>query len=286
MKRIILVSMAVALVSAFWAINIANAQKFSEWSAQVNVGAPVNSSNVETCVAVSKDGLSLFFAAYRPDVLGLLDLYVAQRDSVDDPWGTPVNLGANVNSSANETCPALSLDEHRLYFVSNRDDEGNCGGRQYGFGDIYVSRRHDRQDDFGWEPAENLGCVEDGYVNSWGPELTPAFFEDENGKVMMYFGGCYPGRGPNFDICASVEKGNGKFGLPEVVEELSTLDYNESGATIRRAATDWKLSSLRTALAERALQIYGWPHGKAPKTHGRIRQTSKISTRSIPTAVE
>jgi hypothetical protein len=49
-------------------------------------------------------------------------------------WSEPVNLGAPVNSAANEMNAALSPDERSLYFVSTR--AGGLGGA-----DIWVSRR-------------------------------------------------------------------------------------------------------------------------------------------------
>ncbi len=150
----------------------------------------INTGFIESGVSVSKNGLSLYFASNRPDpeAPGLWDLWVAQRASVEDEWGTPQLLGSNINSSSNESHPALSLDEHRLYFVSNRPN--GCGGT-----DIYVSRRHDRRDDFGWEPARNLGSIFDGYLNSSLNDETPAFFEDEIGRVIMYFSSTRAGLG-------------------------------------------------------------------------------------------
>ena len=107
--------------------------QFTDWSAPVNLGPPVNSPEyTESCVAISKNGLSLFFSSnrqtgiqYSPD----RDLYVSKRDSIEDPWGDPQSL-TTLNTTAWESCPALSLDEHRLYFTSPRP--GGCGGRTSG----------------------------------------------------------------------------------------------------------------------------------------------------------
>src|SRR5688500_6228339 len=49
----------------------------------------------------------------------------------DDPpgqstWSTPVNLGAGINSVANDQGPVISKDELTLYFASTR--KGGFGG--------------------------------------------------------------------------------------------------------------------------------------------------------------
>ena len=72
-----------------------------------------------------------------------------------------------------------------------------------------MSRRHDRQDDFGWEPPVILGCAVDGGPNSTVNDLTPAFFEDDMGRVVMYFTSY---RGGNWDHYQSVMGDDDLFG--------------------------------------------------------------------------
>jgi Tol biopolymer transport system component len=79
---------------------------------------------------VSKDGREVVFASNRPGGQGAFDVYSSTRDSVLDPWSSPVNLGTAINTAAPETRPSLSWDGERLYF-----------GRA---GDIYVSQRSKR----------------------------------------------------------------------------------------------------------------------------------------------
>jgi hypothetical protein len=83
---------------------------------------------------VRSDGLELFFYSRRLDLPGAqggADLYFTTRASVEDSWSTPVNLGSNVNSSADETRPSLSWEGTTLYFGSTRA----------GSADIYLTRR-------------------------------------------------------------------------------------------------------------------------------------------------
>jgi len=103
MKRIIYrisVALTVLLVLGLVAHYAAAASKFSDWSAPVNLGAPVNSAFNDFGQAVSKNGLSLYLTSDRPGGFGDTDIWVSQRASVRDAWGPPVNLGTSVNTSA------------------------------------------------------------------------------------------------------------------------------------------------------------------------------------------
>ena len=62
-------------------------------------------------------GLSLFF---HSDSSGITDLYVSTRPSIVAAWGTPVNLGATVNSVLFDVAPEISSDGLSLYFHSTR----------------------------------------------------------------------------------------------------------------------------------------------------------------------
>jgi hypothetical protein len=85
---------------------------------------------------VRKDGSELVFASddsSRPGARGGFDIYVATRESVDDPWSEPVNLGDAVNSANSETRPSFSWDAQTLYFGRAPGPEGST--------DIYVTIR-------------------------------------------------------------------------------------------------------------------------------------------------
>jgi WD40-like Beta Propeller Repeat len=124
--------------------------QFAAWGTPVNLGSPVNTASAEICPSVSKDGLSLYFFSDRPGGFGGNDLYVSRRASVEDSWGEPENLGPAVNTPYDDSAAMLSPDGHELYITSNRP-----GG--FGTLDLYVSRRHNKRDDFAWQPPTNLG---------------------------------------------------------------------------------------------------------------------------------
>jgi len=193
------------------------AQQFSAWSGAVNLGPVVNSAAPEGCAFVAKSELTLFVVSTRAGGYGNQDIYAAQRDSPVEPWGPLQNVGPAINSSANDLCPTLSIDGHLLYFVSDR-----AGG--YGKQDLYVARRQNKRDDFGWEPPVNLGAA----VNSSDNDFTPTLFEDEaTGKTILYFGSDRSGGAGLVDIYASEKIGEYLYVGAVLVPELSTPFIDE-----------------------------------------------------------
>ena len=145
-----------------------------------------------------------------------------------------MNLGPTVNTPSNEGGPNLSSDGHRLYFNSNRP--GGFGGN-----DLYVSRRHNKRDDFGWQPAVNLGAG----VNSAAGESNAADFEDDvTGILTLYFASNRPGGLGMDDIYASTLQPDGTFGPAELVVELSSVS-NDRQPAIRRDGLEMFLASDR-----------------------------------------
>ena len=217
MKRISLILMTAVLSLGFGAMTI-GAAEYSDWATPVNLGPIVNSVYLDSCVAISKNGLSLFFSSNRQNPTNQMDrdLYVSKRDSLDAPWGPPEPLTI-LNSSVWESCPALSLDEHLLFFT--RMGTGSH--------DLWVSRRHDRRDDFGWGPPVSVG----GDINTAVSEIMPTFFEDESGKVWMYF--VRGVIGVSTHIYQSELMDDVTFGPVTPVTELNS-NRTEQGATVRR----------------------------------------------------
>src|SRR3989442_1554270 len=108
--------------------------EWGPWSTPINLGPVVNSSADDNRPAIRRDGLEIFLSSGRPGGAGNEDLWVSTRASTLDPWSTPVNLGAVVNTTAFDGGPALSFDGTTLYFHSNRP--GGFGGN-----DLYVTTR-------------------------------------------------------------------------------------------------------------------------------------------------
>ena len=204
---------ALALVAAL--ATAAYAKSFSAWAPATNAesvpgtSSELNTASLDGCPIQSPDGLSLYMASNRPRFAGDtrtdLDIWVAHRETPDSPWGAPQNLGAPVNSTADDFCPTPTRGG-RLFFVSRKVVPGvTCG-----MGDIYLARRTPAQ---GWDEPEHLGCQADGGPNTPLDEQGPSYVK--TGGPSLYFSS-----GP--DIYVSSRHGDGSFGPGEPVTELNT----------------------------------------------------------------
>ena len=211
----------VAAVSAF-----AGVGEYGPWSQAVRVEeAPPGADSVfngaflDGCPFISRDGKS-FYMARGPQYGGEggIDIWVATRGQVEEPWGAPVNLGPELNSPSNDFCPTLDRDGHRFFFVSNRP--GGCGGD-----DIYTSRIGED----GWAAPANAGCEVDGGPNSSANEAGPSALPERGEGQVLYFSSTRSGGG---DIYRS-ERYGGDYGVAEVVAELSTVSV-EGQPNLRR----------------------------------------------------
>lgn len=95
--RLFNVSLGFVLSLPLLASHGAHAQKFSDWSAPVNLGPVVNTSASETCPAISKDGLTFYFAR------GGNEIWFTVRPSLDGPWAAPQKLPATINVTGSNT---------------------------------------------------------------------------------------------------------------------------------------------------------------------------------------
>jgi Tol biopolymer transport system component len=206
-----------SMTAAFLAFStILNAQSFSPWYPPANLGPIVNTPSTDGCPGVAKDDLTLLVTSNRAGGYGGFDLYVTNRSSANDPWGPLQNLGPAINSASNEICPTLTIDGHRLFLVSDRP--GGCGGQ-----DLWVARRHDKKDDFGWEIPQNPGCT----INSASNDLVASLLEVDGGPTLFYFSSNRPGGLGGTDIYVTTLGPDGRFGIASAIAELNTASDDQ-----------------------------------------------------------
>jgi hypothetical protein len=207
-------TLLVLVVAAVFAAP-AQALEFSPWAPASNAESVLGTSEFlntafqDGCPIQSPDRLSLYMASTRPrfdgDTRTDIDIWVAYRESKDAPWGAPQNLGAPVNSTADDFCPT-PIRGGGLFFVSRRVTPGvTCG-----MGDIYLTRLDPAT---GWETPQHLGCQADGGPNTALDEQGPSYVK--TGGPALYFSS-----GP--DIYVSKRHGDGSFGPPDPVASLNS----------------------------------------------------------------
>ena len=143
----------------------------------VNLGPTVNGPDHDQMPSISSDGLELYFMSRRPGGVGDWDIWVAGRETTNDPWAEPVNIGPAVNGTGEDWSPCISADGLELYFEANRP-----GG--FGDTDILVASR--KTTDEPWGNPVNLGSTVNSSSRDGGPNISPDGLE-------LYFKSNRPG---------------------------------------------------------------------------------------------
>lgn len=117
-----------------------------EWSKPENLGPNINTASWESSPCLSPDKKDLYFASGRAGGYGGSDIYVSHH-LPNGKWSEAVNLGPEINTAGDESCPFIHADNQTLYFTSN----GHPG---YGGDDLYLVHKGPKGT---WSQAENLG---------------------------------------------------------------------------------------------------------------------------------
>jgi hypothetical protein len=119
-----------------------------------------------------------------------------------------------------------------MYFNSDRPGS-------FGLRDIWISRRTNTRDDFGWEEPVNAGPG----VNSAFDDAGASYLENEEaGTPLLYFGSNRIAG--LFDIYVSAQAADGSWGLAVLVPELSS-PLNEQHPSVRFDGLELFLDSNR-----------------------------------------
>jgi hypothetical protein len=233
------VSLLAALVSALALAAAAQATNFAAWGGAQKIDeiggndSELNTPFQDGCPIQSPDGLSLYMASNRPGGQGLLDIWVSHRESTGEPWGAPENLGAPVNSAADDFCPT-PVRGGGLFFVSREANAGSCG-----LGDIYFTRNNPAT---GWTEPRNLGCAPAG-PNTALDEQGPSYVENDHDKGFLYFSSSsavVPG-----DIYVSPRLSGWNFGGSVPAAGLNDAGANDIQPNVRKDGLEVVFSSNR-----------------------------------------
>jgi hypothetical protein len=235
--------MKVALLAALMSLTAlaaaAQAMHFSAWASAQKIdeiggnNSELNTPFQDGCPIQSPDGLSLYMASNRPGGQGLLDIWVARRETTNSPWGEPQNLGQPINSAADDFCPT-PVRGGGLFFVSREALPGSCG-----MGDIYFTRLDPSH---GWSEPRRLACAPTG-PNSVLDEQGPSYVE-VGGKAFLYFSrssASVPG-----DIYVSKRRVGGSFGPAALVAGLNDAAANDIQPNVRKDGREVVFSSNRS----------------------------------------
>lgn len=116
------------------------------WSKPENLGYTINTEAWESAPSLSPDKRDLYFASNRRGGYGGSDIYVARR-LPNGRFSEPENLGPEVNTAGEESCPFMHADNQTLYFTSN----GHLG---YGGDDLFLVKKGPKGS---WSKPINLG---------------------------------------------------------------------------------------------------------------------------------
>lgn len=198
-------------------------------------------TDLDGCPFISSDGKMLFMASTRSGGQGGIDIWVSTRKKKSDPWGPAINVGAPINSAANDFCPTLARDGKTFYFVSNRP--GHCGS--VANADIYKSRMIDKKalgtTDPVFAPVTHLACDADGGPNSAAEEASPFPIREKKNGLVLYFSSTRTGSG---DIYVSKYR-HGSFGVATQVPGLNT-EFVEGQPNVRQDGKEIFFFSNRT----------------------------------------
>ncbi|TMU56342.1 PD40 domain-containing protein [Flagellimonas algicola] len=113
---------------------VERASKISEWSAPINIEAPINTEHNEFYPAVAQNG-NLYYTCDCPGALGRDDIFFSSYKN--GGYAEPISLSGNINSEGFEYNSYISPDDSYLIFGGYNREDGQ------GSGDLYVSFKDD-----------------------------------------------------------------------------------------------------------------------------------------------
>lgn len=181
-----------------------------KWTEAVPIES-INDVNAwNSCPALSRDGKTLYFSSNRENGYGGADIYKSQLGA-DGNWGTPVNIGAPVNTKGNEWFPYVS-PEGVFYFSSD-------GHPTLGAMDLFRLKT----DENGKTIVENLGTPTNTSYDDFA-----IFYKD---STIGFFTSNRPGGKGDDDIYEFLDESKIKF-AHYILDLTSVFKSNDSSETL------------------------------------------------------
>lgn len=190
------------------------------WGSPEKLSGDVNSNYWEGSASLSSDGRALYFSSERPLGKGGRDIYKAILQP-DGSWGNVSNLGAAINTKADDDAPFIHPDGKLLFFSSK-------GHKSIGGFDIFQS---DLQEDSTWSEPTNLGYP----INTTNDDIY--YVVSADGKRGYYSSSKSGGFGKQDIYMIEPAMVNKRIALA-MIRGIITLDHKPVKANIMVTNTD------------------------------------------------
>ncbi len=166
------------------------------WGTPKNIGAPINTSTHDACVALSFDGDQMIIYRTSEDQL-TGDLYLSRMGI--NGWSNPVKFNPEINTPFIETSACFSTDTSMIYFSSNKPT--GFGGK-----DLY---RIKKLPNGKWSMPMNLGPT----INTDKDEDSPFLHPD---GTKLYFSSKGHNTMGDYDVFkTTLDQETNSFSTPE-----------------------------------------------------------------------
>ncbi len=91
------------------------------WVVPVNMGNIINTTGDDESPFLHPDGQTLYFRSNGRPGMGGYDIYYTKKNSINDEWQVPENIGYPINTEGSEGSLAVSLDGTKAYFAGDMD---------------------------------------------------------------------------------------------------------------------------------------------------------------------
>ena len=91
-----------------------------KWSIPKTLGDKINTPFDEDYAYVTPDGKTLYFASKGHNSMGGYDIFTSTRETPQEPWSEPKNMGYPINSPFDDFMYIPALNDEEACFISNR----------------------------------------------------------------------------------------------------------------------------------------------------------------------